>query len=283
MRWFIFAIVFILIVGLFSFRCQNSLVTSETPIGGDRAPASVTVETKWMMIGDSHTYGYFGNGFATWVDKNRIVKSQDFSQYGVIGSTASQWANGRLSDLHLGYSMQVPGRDRLQRNGSLPKQEWRMQDLFKRHHPENLIVALGTNDMSQYVGMLKGSGTFGRSGRQSRLGAAAGFFRSTLAVLDQVDFKRCIWVLPPLVNRARFPIDQQNLFYDQLAELIKDRGCEVIDSRRIVDHSDRDVKSWQECISDGGSRLYPDVKDQIHFQKQRGEYWGHCVALALQK
>ncbi len=211
------------------------------------------------MIGDSHTVGAFGSGLLWQLDKEKTILDQDIAQFAVTGSTIWNWQAGSFENLSLGFATKLPLREKQISKGG--PDSWSLTSLLKSFGSESVLIALGTNDM------------------------AKGTPPDVEKFLQILNGRRCLWILPPLINNIRFSIEAQELFYNQLKDSASRRGCQVIDSRLIRDHSneisDSQLANWQNCIQAPGEKLIPDENDHIHFTTKKGRYWGRCVASAV--
>lgn len=259
-----------------------------------------------LLLGDSHSAGSFGDGLRNGLFSLGLTQEKDFYQISVSGSSATQWVYGRLQDLKIDSTIKLPGKPKLHRTGALREGYNGVAPVIEKFHPNHVIVALGTNDLFQYYEAFHpGAIQRAREEKAARKREPASISpaipldplppelahdpmgRPLFSMRKLLRFDThasCTLVLPPNLSEEIIPKADQDRFFSRLKEeAIKDH-CGVVDSRLIMDHSDKmKTQTWQECqsVAADSHPLVSDRKDGIHFSQIKGEYWGHCVALAI--
>lgn len=209
----------------------------------------------WLIIGDSHTVGGFGEGLR--VGLIQELNNSNLHIYAATGSRFDHWRSGEWQGLNLGSLESQPQKERV-RYKNYVNPYWNLDTFLDETKSKNIIFALGTNDMAFahlnhkkfYQGVLKDS-----------------YFVKLKNYLESnsKNWKNCFWILPTYVNEKLFPKDFQDLFYKKLIATVE-AHCQIIDSRQLKKpDNDREF-------------LFPTSKDKIHYLRKDGEYWGGRVA-----
>lgn len=219
----------------------------------DSADFSSFLGPSWLIIGDSHTVGGFGEGLRAGLV--RELNNSNLHIYAATGSRFEHWSTGKWQDLHLGSLEYTPQKNRTKYKGYV-NPYWNFDAFLEKSNASHVVIALGTNDMALYYqkhkkffqGVLKDE-----------------YFDKIKKYLSEKKIKDCYWVIPTYVNDKLFPRLFQDLFYAQLTTAVQPY-CQVVDSRKIT-FPNQETKL-----------LYPTSKDKIHYLKKDGEYWGESVA-----
>lgn len=207
----------------------------------------------WLIIGDSHTVGGFGEGLRAGLVQE--LNNSNLHIYAATGSRFDHWRSGDWQGLNLGSLEFQPEKDKVRYKGYV-NPYWNLSSFLEKSKAKNIIIALGTNDMAFahlkhkkfYQGVLKDE-----------------YFAKIKKYLESKKWDHCFWVLPTYVNERLFPKEFQDIFYQKLTVTVESY-CQVIDSRKIK-KADDDL-----------NYLYPTSKDQIHYLNKDGQYWGGRVA-----
>lgn len=157
-----------------------------------------------LYIGDSHSVLSFGDHF-----RGNLIKhygeSLELHQYAVSGSHLLHWFEGGLSDLQIRNLKFVSG-------GDLTKSpvacNFKIEELIREIRPDELIIALGTNDLIFLNEQVKG----------------VPYQRALASISTLVE--KAIWILPP---RMGFDVVSSSLQSDYNA-LISKNFTRALDS-----------------------------------------------------
>jgi lysophospholipase L1-like esterase len=219
----------------------------------------------WLVVGDSHTVGAFGDGLRQGMVEN--LNNSNLYFYAATGSRFEHWQLGKWDGLNLGSMAYSPVSAKVRYKGFV-NPYWKLDSFINQTSPKNIVIALGTNDMALYYQKYKKN--FSGINKDN-------YFSQIQKYIQNKNIKNCYWVIPTIVNTKLFDITFQNMFYDKLTSQLQ-KYCQVIDSRKYRKEITNQENQSQGCRDNKGSFLYPTSRDQIHFLKADGEYWGACVA-----
>lgn len=199
-----------------------------------------------LLIGDSHTVGFFGQN---------LSKTLGAKRYAVGGSSSSNWSQnyicpeGKKCPFVYGYATPSTPTYILQ---PLPHSFLGLEGLMKKINPETVIIALGTNDAN-----LSSCGL--------------GSIKNMIGLLQIVGNRKCVWVGPPLYKKG--PLQEScgqkyNTFVDSMKKQIGTH-CQFIDSRDVNDEE--------------GNPIQADAADKVHFTSKLGKIWAEAVAKKILK
>jgi len=201
-----------------------------------------------LLIGDSHTVGFFGQ---------KLFREIDAARYAVGGTTASHWAQNEIcpdqKKCPFRYGYATPAIPTLKGGTPPPPHMAGLAGSLKETDAKTVVIALGTNDAN-------------------RSSCGSGSIDAMVKLVKQVGDRPCYWVGPPQYRQG--PLQgscgkKYDAFVDEMKARIGDR-CVFIDSRKIVDpQTKRPVEA--------------DLNDKLHFSQRTGEIWAEAVAAEITK
>jgi hypothetical protein len=201
-----------------------------------------------LLIGDSHTAGFFGQ---------KLYKEIDAARFAVGGTTALHWAQNEIcpdqKKCPFRYGYATPAIPTLKGGTPPPSHMAGLIGSLKATGAKTVVVALGTNDAN-------------------RSSCDPSAIEPMMKLLKQLGDRPCYWVGPPLYRQG--PLQQScgkkyDAFVNEMKNRIGDR-CVFIDSRKILDPQT-------------GRPVETDLSDKLHFSKRTGEIWAEAVAAEISK
>lgn len=222
----------------------------------------------FLIIGDSHSVGYFGsqlqNKLKKQIEQTQQIQSQSAEQtknpevirFAVASSAIQHWNQdsfcevGKKCPFTKGY---VAKADPFSTD-AVPLKFPTAKKLLQENLDKDLIIALGTNDANNLCRKMD----------------SKSLEKQVFSLLENRSKKqKCFWVGPvrydkgPIANNCGENYDK---FVDLLKATVEKNSCVYIDSRNIK--------------NDKQEFLHADYKDQIHFTNVGAKTWADAV-LAL--
>jgi hypothetical protein len=273
--------VFVLVLSVFMFSTAVSSSFAENP-------------KKILYIGDSHTVGAFGTEFSK---ELACAFCGQVSRYGVSSSAMVHWLAaswpGGFKQGFIQSKVGTDGKEVILRSPT--KKDEPVPADFPHYNQllvgelEAVVIALGTNDVMSYCSKTP----------EVQAETMKGLKRMIETVKKHA--KSCIWVGPTLFkkvgknekagvieNGCKGNEDLYKKAIDMLRAEVVNSCCIYIDSREFKMPSDGTSEAacqpdpLKSCCS-GTEPIYPNIKDNVHFDKNLGTYWARCAGLVVKE
>lgn len=212
---------------------------------------------KWLLVGDSHSIGPFGDGLREGLFAARLADDSNWHQWAVAGASARDWLGPEIRSRSIEWSSKTPGSPGARAKGAPPEGLKGLEPLATDVAPEIVVIALGTNDVAGVA----------RSPEPDKARKAA--MRDAGKLIESVGRRRCFWALPPCFSSARADAKIQAEYSLALASEARRSGCVPIPSAPPKANE-------PSCAT-------ADARDGLHFTRETGRAWGAWVASAIAK